>query len=254
LDVSPHRPRPGVQLGCRARSVDPVSQLLLWDIDHTLIENSGVSKSIYTTAFSLLAPFGPNVPPVTEGKTDRRIMREMFASNGVPLPPWPEVCSALRSAGEMYRTELSKVGYALPGARKLLEAIAARTDVVQTVVTGNIAENAMVKLSAFDLQDFLVLDAGGYGSDSEDRADLVRLAKARCSTMSGTAFGSENTTVVGDTPRDVEAAHRAGARIVAVATGPDSEGQLISAGADVVLADLGDTRRVLPLLIGQDQR
>jgi hypothetical protein len=29
--------------------------LLLWDVDHTLIENSGVSKAVYARAFELMA-------------------------------------------------------------------------------------------------------------------------------------------------------------------------------------------------------
>ncbi|GAA1161134.1 haloacid dehalogenase-like hydrolase [Kribbella jejuensis] len=224
--------------------------LLLWDIDHTLIENSGVSKAIYSTAFELVTSIASAVPPVTEGKTDRLIMSELFTSNGIEVPEWPRIHSALRSAGKMHESQLKKIGHTLPGVRKLLETITCRPGIIQTVVTGNIAENARVKLAAFALQDFLVLEAGGYGSDSEDRAELVRLAKARCSAISGTVFDSENTTVIGDTPRDVEAGHRAGARVVAVATGPDSESRLNSAGADAVLPDLSDTSRVLDLLIG----
>ena len=240
-------------MGQLRRRVGLVPHLLLWDIDHTLIENSGVSKAIYSAAFSLLTSIEPSAPPVTDGKTDRLIMREMFASNCVEFPEWPQVHSALRAAGEMHKNQLRKIGHALPGVRKLLETIAALPGVTQTVVTGNIAENAKVKLDAFALLDLLVLDAGGYGSDSEDRAELVRLAKARSSSISGTKFDSENTTVIGDTPRDVEAAHRAGARVVAVATGPDSQDQLSSAGADAVLPDLADTSRVLQLLVGPDR-
>lgn len=37
--------------------------IVLWDIDHTLIENAGVSKEIYAAAFTALsgrAPMGPH--------------------------------------------------------------------------------------------------------------------------------------------------------------------------------------------------
>ncbi len=51
--------------------------------------------------------------------------------------------------------------------------------------------------------------------------------------------------LVGDTPRDVEAALTSGAHIIAVATGVDSPAGLAAAGATVVLPDLADTPRVL---------
>jgi len=46
--------------------------------------------------------------------------------------------------------------------------------------------------------------------------------------------------VVGNTPRDVEAAHTVGAVAVGVATGHFTRDQLITSGADVVLATLED--------------
>jgi phosphoglycolate phosphatase-like HAD superfamily hydrolase len=46
--------------------------------------------------------------------------------------------------------------------------------------------------------------------------------------------------VVGDTPKDLDAAHGAGCVAVGVATGRYSREQLEEAGADVVLASLRD--------------
>ncbi|WP_206686253.1 hypothetical protein [Kribbella qitaiheensis] len=37
-----------------------MSQLLLWDVDHTLIENSGISKAIYSSAFRRLTSQAPH--------------------------------------------------------------------------------------------------------------------------------------------------------------------------------------------------
>lgn len=52
--------------------------IILWDIDHTLIENAGVSKDIYAAAFAALTGVLPSRPAATEGRTDRLIMRDMF--------------------------------------------------------------------------------------------------------------------------------------------------------------------------------
>ncbi|MGZ5419211.1 MAG: HAD family hydrolase, partial [Solirubrobacterales bacterium] len=45
---------------------------------------------------------------------------------------------------------------------------------------------------------------------------------------------------VGDTPRDVEAGHGAGIRVVGVATGEYSVEQLLEAGADAAVETLRD--------------
>src|SRR5215470_14585763 len=55
--------------------------LILWDVDHTLIENGGVSKEVYALAFELLAGRAPVVRPVTDGRTDFQIMRELLEAN-----------------------------------------------------------------------------------------------------------------------------------------------------------------------------
>ena len=113
---------------------------------------------------------------------------------------------------------------------------------VQSLLTGNLAANAAVKLGAFGLERWLDLEVGGYGSDPhEARSDLVgwpasgRVRYAR----------PDDTVLVGDTPLDVKAAHDAGARVVAVASGPYGTAELEQAGADVVLSDLSDTERAV---------
>ena len=56
--------------------------------------------------------------------------------------------------------------------------------------------------------------------------------------MLGEDVPNERIYVIGDTPRDVEAAHAAGCTAIAVATGHYDEAALAAAGADHVLATL----------------
>lgn len=228
-----------------------MSQLLLWDVDHTLIENSGISKAIYSSAFSRLASRPPINPPITAGMTDRLIMRKMFISESVPDPGWPRTDHALQAAGAELQPKLREVGYVLPGVREVLKQIHTQAEVIQSVVTGNIAQNATIKLAAFALEGFFDIAAGAYGGDSEDRHDLVRLARARAERLYDAVFDESNTTVIGDTPRDVEAARQGGARIVAVATGVDSESELRAAGANVILRDLSDIDHAVSVILGR---
>jgi phosphoglycolate phosphatase len=223
---------------------------VLWDVDHTLIENAGVSKAIYADAFRQLTGSEAMHPAATEGRTDPDIMAEMLRSNGAAEVPWSRTHDALRLAGIRHQGALAERGWLLPGVRELIVALA-EADAVQTIVSGNIRANAEVKLSGFGLLAWLDLDIGGYGSDSSDRAELVTLAKGRAATKYATGPGLD-AVVIGDTPRDVEAARDGGARVLAVASGIHPVATLQAAGATTVMADLSDTETALNFVLQTD--
>ncbi|WP_236242206.1 HAD family hydrolase [Streptomyces sp. CC228A] len=218
--------------------------IVLWDIDHTLIDNAGVSKEIYAAAFTALAGFPPAQAARTEGRTDRLIMRDMFLRNGVSEPGWTGIEAALAQAGQERFGELQKRGMALPGARDALKSAAGQDTWVSSVLTGNIAPNAHVKLSAFDLDSLVDLTVGAYGADALQRPDLVDVSRERIRHRYG-AGQDVPVVLVGDTPRDVEAALATGCQVLAVASGIHSRDELSAAGASVVLPDLSDTAKLL---------
>ncbi|MFE4519873.1 HAD family hydrolase [Kitasatospora sp. NPDC056783] len=218
--------------------------IVLWDIDHTLIDNAGVSKEIYAAAFEAVAQHRPSGPAVTEGRTDRLIMREMFDRDGLVQPGWDVIQAALEAAGRVWSEALRLRGRALPGVRQALTAVAQEPGVVSSVLTGNIAANARVKLAAFGLDGLVDLEVGAYGADHRDRAALVAVARDRIHVAHAFPAGAP-VVLVGDTPRDVEAALTSGVHVVAVATGVHSASDLRMAGAEVVLPDLTDTAALL---------
>ena len=225
-------------------------RLVLWDVDHTLIENAGVSKEIYSTAFGILTGQNAQHAARTDGRTDREIMAGMIAEHGASSYDWAQIMSALERAGVVHRDVLAARGTVLPGALELVTALAERPDVVQTVVTGNVRANAHVKLGALGLARFFDLDVGGYGSDHVDRYRLVESARERAAMKYGPEYGEAGCPVViGDTPRDVEAARLGGADILAVASGLHSADELRAAGAQRVLADLANTAEMLGQLV-----
>jgi phosphoglycolate phosphatase-like HAD superfamily hydrolase len=221
-----------------------VQLIVLWDVDHTLVDNAGVSKEIYANAFKALAGRDAVLPAPTEGRTDRAIMREMFIRHGLPVPGWESAQRALEEAGRGREEDLRRRGRVLPGVQEALKALAADSEVCSSVLTGNIAANARVKLRAFGLDGLLDLSVGGYGEDSEDRAQLVDAAQTRIHAAYGVAM-MVSTVLIGDTPRDVQAAHDGGAQCVAVASGIHSVAELRAAGADFVVPDLTDTEGLL---------
>lgn len=226
--------------------------LILWDIDHTLIENGGVSKATYALAFELLAGHAPSARPATDGRTDFQIMHELLSANSVDTEKYVEITQfegVLVEAMERNAPQLLQRGRILPGVIEVLTALSAMPSIVQSVLTGNIASNARAKLSAFNLDRWVDLDVGGYGSDDTIRSNLVNASRQKVLKKYGTAFDRSSTILIGDTPLDVRAARDGSAKIIAVATGVYSASQLIEAGADVTLDSLADLNRFMTTLV-----
>jgi phosphoglycolate phosphatase-like HAD superfamily hydrolase len=225
-------------------------RLVLWDVDHTLIENAGVSKEIYAAAFKILTGQVAEHVAQTEGRTDPDIIAGLLRLHGAPEHPWREAQAALERAGAEHRAALTERGVVLPGVSRLVAALAACPDVVQTIVTGNIRANADVKLGALDLLGCLDLDVGGFGSDHRERSRLVSVARQRAAAKYGIDYGDPaNAVVIGDTPRDIEAAQVGGARVIAVASGVHSLGELRNAGGNFVVQNLSNTSAVLKYVL-----
>ena len=224
--------------------------LVLWDVDHTLVDAGGAGRELYRIVFREM--FGRDMPrpgPMA-GRTDRAIVLDLLTRAGVPEPGRRVYAfQALMAARALGVADLVRErGRALPGAAESLAAVRdgrAGPEVVQSLLTGNIRPLAEVKLGALGLTAHLDLDAGAYGDAHEVRAELVRVARTNAARGYGYDFGGRATVLVGDTPLDVAAALATGARAVAVATGRFSAAELDAAGAHAVLPDLADTDRVL---------
>jgi phosphoglycolate phosphatase-like HAD superfamily hydrolase len=237
---------------------DVPGRLVLWDVDHTLINAGRAGWRVYQLAFGEM--FGRDVPaaPSMAGRTDRAIALEALALAGVPHPR-TQLDAFQRLLAQLapdVADQVREQGRVLPGAAEAVRALAAAaaqpgdgSPLVQSVLTGNMRVMAQVKLGALGLDRDLDLRVGAYGDAHEVRADLVPLARASASAAYGEDFGGAATVLVGDTPLDVEAAQVAGARAVAVASGEFSVADLEAAGADAVLPDLRDTATVLAVIL-----
>lgn len=230
--------------------------LVLWDVDHTLIENGGVSSEIYAAAFKKLTAVNLRHPAETGGRTDLQIVRGMLLAHGLDPADYEttDYQAKLAAAGAENEQRLRDRGYALPGAVAALEALRQRPGIVQSALTGNIIANARVKLSAFGLDRYMDWDVGGFGSDDAVRANLVGVAQRRAEAKYGAQEGGWATVLVGDTPRDVEAGVEGGAHVLGVATGETSESELLEAGADEVLPGLEDTAAVVDVVMRLGRR
>jgi phosphoglycolate phosphatase-like HAD superfamily hydrolase len=212
--------------------------LVLWDIDGTLVNSAGYGRDAFAEAFEAVVgrPPAAGLVPM-HGRTDHDIALALLELNGVEVGDhhWPAFTEALAAALATKEAEIAAKGRVMPGVVDVLEALGRRDDVVQSLLTGNIEPNAVVKLAAFGLERHLDFEVGAYGSDHRVRAELVPIARRKAREKYGVEF---EAVIVGDTPLDVAAARAGGARAVAVATGPFSVEEL---DADAVLADLAPT-------------
>jgi phosphoglycolate phosphatase len=228
---------------------------VLWDVDFTLLDASGVGKHLYQQALAEL--YGLDLPAVAvsmAGRTDAAIAMEILTLAGVPDPQ--SQISAFQDFQAVRAPDLAPMlreqGRVLPGAAEAIAALASPRyagQVIQSLLTGNIPELAEVKLAALGLTGHLDLAIGAYGNLSQVRADLVAVARRNATAHYGGDFAGRATVLIGDTPKDVEAALVTGARAVAVASGSYSAEQLASAGADVVFADLTDTAGLVAAIL-----
>src|SRR5262249_38052880 len=193
-------------------------------------------------------------------RADRSIALEVLTAAGVPEPEGElsRFQDLLAARAPELHGMVREFGRVLPGAEAAITAVACLASrngaqpVIQSLLTGNIPALARVKLGALGLTEHLDLGIGAYGDVSQVRADLVPVARQHAARRYGADFSGTATVLVGDTPNDIEAAAIAGARSVGVATGSFTMQQLIDAGADVVLADLTDTDRLVGALVEAD--
>ncbi len=219
--------------------------LVLWDVDGTLVHTGGHGRYAFEEAYETVVgrPFVASVPYA--GRTDRQIALSMLDGEHGQLP---RVLEELELALEERRDQVAAEGGAFPGVPETLAALHEREDVINSLLTGNIAANAALKVSAFGLDRWLDIEVGAYGSDPhEERFELVAIARERAARKYGEPTGA---VLVGDTPLDVRAAREAGARAVAVATGFSDLDELRSSEPDAVLADLSDTAAAVRAICG----
>ena len=224
--------------GSRTRAV-------LFDIDGTLISSGGASDRAWKRAFEELQGVEVDVPAVTgKGVPDPEVGRVVF-EKAIGREPTEEEAEALmrRRLDHLPEEVESSPGFVVKdGVVELLDRLI-EDGIMLGLTTGNVEEAAHIKLARPNLNRYFAF--GGYGSDSPDRTELTRKALERGEFVSGHTLDRDRTFACGDTPRDVDAGHGAGIRVVGVATGEYTAEELIEAGADAAIQSLVEG---LPLL------
>jgi phosphoglycolate phosphatase-like HAD superfamily hydrolase len=212
--------------------------VVLFDVDGTLIDSGGAGARSWRHAFDKLYGIPADIGSHTAaGETDPVVARKTFEAAVGREPTEVELARLfavylLRLSEEVRTSEDYRV---LEGVEDLLLMLS-DAGTMLGLVSGAMEGAARVKLSRADLNRFFVF--GGYGSDSDDRAMLTRVAIDKAAMLQGHDVTPHRVFVVGDTPLDIEAAGAVGAVSVAVASGKFSVEELRSSGARYVLPSL----------------
>lgn len=220
-----------------------MSRVFLFDIDQTLLYTGGAGGLAMNLAFSDLFGVKDGFARVEfSGRTDRAILLEGLACHGID-GGWERHLDAFtRRYHEILPATLrEREGYLMPGFPQLLEALSNAPGTRLGLATGNFSRAARIKLDYYGLLKYFSpiegpQPCGGFGEESADRSEVVRLAVSRLAN--GSPLG--HVVVIGDTPHDVRSALDNGVLAVGVATGNYTTEELQAAGAQLFFQDFSD--------------
>lgn len=228
-----------------------MERLILFDIDGTLTRTQNGYIPFNRAILDTFNVGGDIRSVFPDGMTDPRILEEIFAvaqtKIAISAAHLVQFALNLQNSYMQAVSEGATTVRALGGVPELLERLSLHDSVSRGVVTGNFEATARIKLQAAGLASHLGF--GAFASDSCHRPDLPAIAKQRWQKSAGREIGCEHCVIVGDTPKDLEAARANGMKCLLVGTGRYPIEELQYYGPDACVTDLTDTVAITDLLL-----
>jgi len=210
----------------------------LFDIDGTLLRSrdrvhfDSVAASVHrVTGFEITL-----AGVLLHGSTDTAILREAYRQAGLPENVLEEryeaILEAMRNCVAERRHELDPV--VMPGVNRTLHHLA-KKGALLGVASGNLEAIGWIKIEKAGLREWFRF--GGFSDHFPIRSELIGQAANKAREMAGKAA---RICVVGDTPRDIEAARANFLAVIAVAKGKSSFDELLACQPEVCASSLAD--------------
>ncbi len=189
----------------------------LFDIDGTLMRSRDrIHFNSFATSFKRVTGFELSFAGIQlAGNTDTAILREACQQAGIPAKVMEEraeaVLDAMRHAVAEQRSQMDLIR--MPGVEEALRYLAAKGAYLG-IASGNLEAIGWIKIEQAGLREWFKF--GGFSDKFSVRSELIGQAAAKAREMAGL---DATVCVVGDTPRDIEAAHANSLPVIAVATG-----------------------------------
>ncbi len=227
-------PRVAIQPGF----VWDAQEAYLFDIDGTLLRcRDGIHVNSFAASVQRVTGFEVTLAGIVlQGSTDTGILREACCQAGISPQVLEEHTAAIleamgKSVAEQ-RDQLDLI--CMPGVEQALRHLALRGALLG-VATGNLERIGWIKVEHAGLREWFKF--GGFSDHFPVRSELIAHAAAKAREMAGE---NARVCVVGDTPRDVEAARANHLPVIAVATGRYSFDELSALHPDVCATSLAD--------------
>src|SRR5580658_7652199 len=210
----------------------------LFDIDGTLLRSRDrVHIDSFASSVHRVTGFEITLAGILlHGSTDTAILREAWRQAGIPAEVLEErlevILEAMRHTVAEHRHEMDLVR--MPGVEQTLDYLA-RRGALLGVATGNLEMIGWIKVEQAGLREWFRF--GGFSDHFPSRPDLIGHAALKARELAGHAA---TVCVVGDTPRDIAAAHANNLPVIAVATGHYSYDQLLEHDPEACATSLAD--------------
>ena len=215
--------------------------LLLFDIDGTLLRADDATRQAVRKTFRDIFGIECSMQGVSfSGRTDPGIFKDVALKLlGRPLrsKEFKQIIARYLELlpGELDRCESFRL---MPGVAQLLPLLSARKEIILGLETGNLEPAAYLKLKRGGIDRYFSL--GGFGSDSDDRTELVRKGIERARNLNHETIPDENIFLIGDASHDIIAGRNAGINTIAVGTGHTDSKTLLAESPSFLLPDLSD--------------
>ncbi len=177
-------------------------QLILWDIDGTILRSAGAGMKALNTALEAVFGLSGTFAGIDfAGRTDLWIIRQIFARFGLDDTPENRAAYIEGYIAALPGILKSSDSGVLPGVQAILERAADHPEFVQGLLTGNLRRGAQTKLGFHGLWDYFPI--GAFADDSEVRNELGPHALRRARRHWGVDFPPGRVWIVGDTPHDI---------------------------------------------------
>ncbi len=215
------------------------TKLILWDIDGTLIRSGGAGARALNRAFRDLYGIDNACDSVDWGGMTDPLIVDVLIDFHFRRPATLEDREKTLAGYLAYlpeEIESASEYRVMPGVEEAVRQMHSSAEFHQGLGTGNLETGGRIKLARADLGKYF--EWGGFASDSDHRADLIRVGIERGRQAAGEDVPLERTVIIGDTLRDIDAARACGAKVVAVATGAKALHELEAGRPDLLLEDL----------------
>jgi phosphoglycolate phosphatase-like HAD superfamily hydrolase len=208
----------------------------LFDIDGTLLrEPDRIHMDSFVPSVRQVTGMEISLDGVSvHGNTDTGILREACRQAGIPtevLEPQVTAIVAAMCARVAEKRHAMRIRI-MPGVEQALAHLAGRGALLG-VATGNLEAIGWIKIEEAGLREWFRF--GGFSDHFPRRAELIANAARKAREMAG---AEAQVCVVGDTPRDIEAARANGLAVIAVATGNYSFETLLELRPDACAGSL----------------